>query len=327
MVDFANDRFGWEPLTDPLSRELAAHETWILRLSVRRVDMAPPPGGGGDSLYQSLLEVKDNAGVKWLLPVTAEGLYALGENSASSFDGQSLQTSGESATAISRTGLWVGTAVINAVSEPAHPSDPNTPRETDSEVQFRLIIHVDESGQTRLLQQALFMWKNGQVDAEGNVTEPGRYVLLTDDALIPQYTGSTLRDGQSVGRRVSSVAFGFSEPQSLTGNFGQSLEGAVTTAYDDPLNPFKHRYHPDHNNLDNRFEETLPEGQESFTITRALTLQFTAEDPEDLPLAGWGDNQMGGIYYEKISGVHKNAIYIQGFFRLQQVSQIGKINQ
>ena len=101
----------------------------------------------------------------------------------------------------------------------------------------------------------------------------------------------------------------------------------VVLDYRDPLNPFVHRYHPDHDNKNERFEATpLPEGQESFTVGRQVELQFTATDPDGLALAGWGDNQIGGLYRETISGLHRSTIYVSGTFRLYQASRVNVLN-
>ena len=93
---------------------------------------------------------------------------------------------------------------------------------------------------------------------------------------------------------------------------GGTFTCRVNLEYDDPLNPFKHIYHPDHDNLDDRFARKLPEGVESFTVTRQVELEFTAQDPDNLGIAGWGDNQLGGNYRETISGLHTKTIYVAG---------------
>jgi len=104
------------------------------------------------------------------------------------------------------------------------------------------------------------------------------------------------------------------------------VSATIDLDYDDPLNPFLHRYHPDHDNLNARYTQQLPPGVESFTIQRQVELTFTADPPDALPLAGWGDTQLGGQYRETITGVHAEPIYIEGAFRLQKVSNISSIN-
>ena len=124
-----------------------------------------------------------------------------------------------------------------------------------------------------------------------------------------------------------SSVFSFDTPQTMSGSFGGTLGVNLTVDYNDRLNPFKHRYHPDHDNLDSRYLTTLPEGQESFTIGRAITLTFSATDPENLTTPGWGDTTMGGVYQETITGVHKSGVNVKGIFRLQRAVQAGGLNQ
>jgi hypothetical protein len=143
--------------------------------------------------------------------------------------------------------------------------------------------------------------------------------------LIPQIIGDT----EIIGRRASSAAFGFTQPVALAGGeFGTgTLTNKLTLDYNHPLNPFRHVYHPDHNNLDERFEQTLPEGKESFSVTRSLRLEFTTTDPLGLNPPGWRDTEVGGMYRETISGLHRSAINVSGNFRLVRVLTTAALNE
>ena len=111
------------------------------------------------------------------------------------------------------------------------------------------------------------------------------------------------------------------------GPFGSgTLNGQLTLGYDDPLNPFKHVYHPDHDNLDARFEQALPEGRESFTVIRQLAMDFTGTDPLGLNPPGWGETETGGTYRETFTGLHRRAIQISGTFRLVKVATVPELN-
>ena len=125
----------------------------------------------------------------------------------------------------------------------------------------------------------------------------------------------------------------------MAGEFGStsgSLRCNVRVDYNDELNPFKHRFHPDHNNLDDSPQPQplllktnvhgLTYTAESSSVNRDISLQFTATDPENLTLAGFGDNQLAGIYRETLTGLHKDALQLEGVFRLQQASRIGVLN-
>ena len=336
-VDATNNQFGWFTLPNPLQQlNLQPGAEWVLRLEVNRPQMAPftPPVTNNGVLYQSVLQVSDNAGVRLLLSVSSEGLQTYAAAAAISRK-SGIHPNDAGSNPDPRAGLWAGSAVINAVSQPASLSSPTNPLPVGSPLQFRLLVHVDNGGSARLLQKVLQMFKNGTLKPDPNnptnniVDQPGRYVLVTDDRLIPQFTGATLSDSQPVARRLSSAAFGFPQPipLSASGAFGSgSFTCQVNLDYDDRLNPFKHLYHPEHDNLDARFENKLPEGAESFTVLRQIELDFTAQDPDNSTLAGWGDTQLGGLYKETISGLHNQPIYISGTFRLTRASTIGVLN-
>jgi hypothetical protein len=72
------------------------------------------------------------------------------------------------------------------------------PTPTRGEFNRRLLLHVDSSGQTRLLKEVIQMYQEAAttIDGSGNtvVTRPGRSVLLTDDSLISSFSGVTQRD-------------------------------------------------------------------------------------------------------------------------------------
>ncbi len=335
--DPANNEAGWKPLSGPLSQiNVGPGQEWLLRLEARRAEMAAfkPPQGVTEAVYQSVLEVTDSTGLSQLLiPVTADGLQDFrGVAEARSFRLHSLATGAIHV----RAGLWVGAVEIDKVSQPASLS-PNEPTPTATPFQFRILVHVDANGTARLLQKVLQMWKPGTytpdpADSSKQIVDrPGRYVLVTDDRLIPNFTGAALRDGEPVARRFSTAAFGFRKPIPMSGtkSFGENdsvFSCSVVLDSDDPLNPFLHRYHPDHNNLDERFERELADGEETFSIRRELRFQFTDTDPFNLSLAGWGDTQLGGIYREAITGLHKQPLVLLGAFRLQHAARVAMLN-
>jgi hypothetical protein len=223
----------------------------------------------------------------------------------------------------------VGSVLLTNVNQAAVSI---VPLPTASDFQFRLILHVDNEGTTRLLQQVVLAWTNGVYATNGQgfrqTVTPGRFALITDPSLLSRFSGSNLRDGTVSGRRISSAAFSFHDPIviSHTGNFGEAsglFTCTVALGFDDALNPFKHRYHPDHNNLDDRYEAIK---QECPDVTRQVSFQFSAQDPDGANLAGWGDNQLGGTYEEIITGLHKSPVHVQGKFRLYRASTVPLLN-
>lgn len=227
-------------------------------------------------------------------------------------------------------GLWIGDVTINEVSESQTAGTEPTP--VGEAFRFRILIHVNASGQARLLKEVTQMWKDGTTRPDSENPEfqvvdvPGRFVWITDPSLIPSYKGATLRDGVLVGLRVSTVAYDFPEHDlPMTGTFGPSgqLDIVLTIPADAPTNPYKHRFHPDHDNLDAEF---LGPQIEAFDITRTFTLQFSSIHPAERPGPGWGSNELGGTFLETIEGMHRNPIHTKGSFLLTRVAATPRLN-
>ena len=289
---------GWKDLTGPLSLKVSPGKEINLRLAVKR------PANSLGVTYESTLQITNDTGSRILLPVKAIGR--------------------------DQKGLWVGHALINAVSAFTSVNPSIKPEPTSSEFLFKLMFHFGSDGKTRLLKEVIQMWKEGTYKPDTKnpsvniLDKPGRYVLITDDSLVDQYSGSVLRGSKQVGQRLSSSAFDF-EGQFLemNGSFGNTLTGSIEITGDFPTNPFKHRYHPDHDNLD---ENGRPK-QEAYSISRQISLVFTDNDPTGENSIYWGDTEVGGIYKETISGLHRHDIVAQGFFRLHRVSETQVLNQ
>ena len=132
-----------------------------------------------------------------------------------------------------------------------------------------------------------------------------------------------MRDGQLVGRRISSPAF-----PALTLANGVMDGGAppvgplhlqLTLAPDDPANPFRHMFNPDHK-----------DAAQSYGVMRDIILTFSDVDTEGKPITGvpalgWGSSEIGGIYTETITGLHRDFLKIRGTFLLHKVSEIGTL--
>jgi hypothetical protein len=144
-----------------------------------------------------------------------------------------------------------------------------------------------------------------------------------------------MRDGEMIGRRISSIGYDLVTNQLLmAGSLSPTGLVAATNSLsgNHRTNPYLHRYHPDHDNLDPSYNP-LPSGQEeAYPIARAVTLDFDTRYPSDprqatlSPPPDWGQNIVGGIYYETITGIHKNPLYISGPFELQRVSLVPVLN-
>jgi hypothetical protein len=98
----------------------------------------------------------------------------------------------------------------------------------------------------------------------------------------------------------------------------------VALGYTAATNPFVHTYHPDHDNLNARFESLLPPGEESFNISRTIRLDFQASLP-GINDPGWGSTTLGGTYTETITGLRAEPITVSGSFLIHRVSDVSSL--
>jgi len=212
-------------------------------------------------------------------------------------------------------GLWIGDAVVSAVE-----SKPLTDevKPTGSTFPLRYLIHVADNGTARVLSQ-VFM---GPVAAA-----PHDFGLcLTESGLKA--------DAKATARRIVATHMPLDLALSSTGSFGigSDLSCTISTPFNDPTNPFVHQYHPDHDNKSG--QTALVAGQESYSVTRQVTFNFTATPPDGGSAIGWGSSVIGGTYGEVVSGLHKdsvgvgtgNGIRLSGTFELRRASELGTLN-
>ena len=226
------------------------------------------------------------------------------------------------------TGDLVAGSNIFAVEVHQHPTElaaattlgALTP--TGAGFPLRLLLHVDAAGSVSLLKEAIFM-----KDSTGNA------VVVADSALASGYAGAALRGGTSVGLRTSAIGYDFNSATiACTGALGTSgsaecsfslLSGAAT-------NPFLHRFHPDHDNLDERFTTALTgAAAEAYQLDRKFKLTFSSrypanpDEPERSTASrpvGWGTSLLGGTFSETINGLHKDTLSVGGWFTMKRVS-------
>jgi hypothetical protein len=308
----------WIELPEPLVVTNNAAENLNVRMAIRRRDFS-------SSLYETMLTVQDGAGTRYRIEVSARK----NTGDISQLSAFSLPTPQPF------SGLWVGEARIGKVNQ-VNATNQVTPTATKNEFNLRVILHVNTNGQTRLLREVIQLFKPATFtnDANGARVQATarREVLLTDDRLVNQFEGGSLRDGQFVGRRISTTTFDFDASQNnfltLTGTFGGTnvVSGNIAMSSAFPTNPFRHKYHPDHDNFDATFRNVK---QEAYAVARQFELQFSTNAPpgSGLPTADYGYNTIGGTYRETVTGLHKLPLYVQGTFLLQRVSNTGMLNQ
>ena len=84
------------------------------------------------------------------------------------------------------------------------------------------------------------------------VGDDEEYVLISDDTLIPSFAGASLVDGEEFGYRLTSLGFGTVSGTgiAMSGDLATGLTATLNIPRADPVHPYKHGYHPDHDGLD-----------------------------------------------------------------------------
>ncbi len=248
--DPGQGRFVWQPLSATADLTIAPGQRVALHLAPIRRDF------GTD--FESILELRDGAGSRRLLPVRAlaVGAVALPEGAIRGMP-------------CAYGGLWVGTATIDQVSQVPGSTGTGPPplaETVSSSFAQRLLIHVggvDHDGGCvpRLIDEVYQMWlPDGDKGCFALVTDRA---LLTPEAPEGLYLGSTLADGEAVGRRMSTVAYHLDsdlDPDPDSGGFGDPgspLKATIRIAGDHRTHPYRHRYHPRSRASDQRLRNAV----------------------------------------------------------------------
>jgi hypothetical protein len=198
-------------------------------------------------------------------------------------------------------GLWAGEITFDKVSE-VHFRQTTGAAPTDASAPFamRVLLHVDGAGNVKLLKEAIIMKTPGASPVP---------VIVTQPSLIPNFVGIIERSGKLVGRRFSTASFPMTtDSLALTGSLAaaSTATGTLTLAATDPVNPARHKYHPDLANA-------------GVAITRALSMTIAAGESA-------ADHKLLGTWTESITGLHKDAINISGSLTLERVSTVATLN-
>jgi hypothetical protein len=174
----------------------------------------------------------------------------------------------------------------------------------------RLILHAPKSGAPKLLQRVFLGEREG-----------ASYAGTSETALAGIVTGPGDSTPGKLGRSsTASFPLGGSWTAD-SGVWGESASFTVLLGYNASTNPFVHSYHPDHDNWDARFEEQLENKEESYTVERKITFDFSPTPPAGLNEPGWGVTTLGGTYTETFSGLRSQEVSVSGNFILYQVSE------
>ncbi|BCX47403.1 hypothetical protein HAHE_13110 [Haloferula helveola] len=216
-----------------------------------------------------------------------------------------------SAQVASLAGLWLGEVEVDGVQSLV-PTSPGG--SVARPFPLRFLMHVDDAGVARILSQVFVGPLAGSNDLGVTTSE----VLLDASKL-------------AAARRYSAVHLPPGRVIDGTGTvgLGGSLVATTDIGFNDPTNPFVHRFHPDHNNRDERDNTGLPEGRESYTIGREMSFTFASTPPAGVGSIGWGSTVLAGTYGESLTGVFRqggsDSLTTGGSFLFRRINEIGTL--
>ncbi len=306
--------------------------------SRRTIRLAPARARVQDLVYQGIVEVKGGGAIH-RIPLTVER----DEASAGAV----------AAVPFNPVGLWVGTVSITHVSEVNGVTTnyvvnvvtnvvdgvTNLVQQASTQVKnvvvgsrptpvrdpfdLPILLHADMQGVCRLLQQVTLLSKP---PALGTADPGGQPVLLTDSTTFSQYQGVAARGRDLVGRRFSTPFFPMSNTNGIpfdeTFALGRTMKARWVLGSEATVNPFKHRYHPDHDNLDASFRVFKAE---AYAVTRTVTLSVS-EGQGSTTNPSMGHDEIEGIYEEVVEGLHRTPITARGTFHIKRILSVGALD-
>lgn len=279
--------------------------TWQGRFGVYREEMEFREDlANTNSAYQSVLTVKDSAGkIEIDVPVravrTRSGMLA-GSNGSGS---DPLDSVNEQA------GLWAGNAELTMVNCPNYRADVLLPVKKPASI--RLLLHVNADGNTKLLRE---VWIAASADTNAI---PGLYAARS---LIPANSPTLQRLSTATLPEMAPLLLNCSEGDGagLTG----TLSGTVALPYDDPVNPFLHRYHPMFDNKDGTFR-----GYTNAVETRSVWRDVSLVCDTNAAALSGPATIVRGTYAETLRGLRAQNILVQGTFVLQKILAQGTLEE
>jgi len=302
-------------LPDTLVTNVAAGSIFTLKLMP---DIPQLSGGIEGTAFQSILEVSDENNEQTGAVVVQRVGVVCNTPDADFFN---------------PAGLWVGTVAVDQVSRA--PAMTGSSNEWDSTLpvavsrayEFQVLMHVDATGTVRMIQRVFPAWiPDGSITyTKDGASTNGIYELFTDAEYADQ---CKLDHPEASISCIQSANFPLMDPVEMSGAFGStSLICTVSIPFDDPVNPFVHPYHPQHDNqeVSNGQTVALGAGPESFDVSRAISLQFDATDVLRSGNPDWGISTYGGTFNEEVSGLNKT-IYVRGTFRIEKVNECDELS-
>jgi hypothetical protein len=324
--------------------ELAAGEERTLVLKANRSSV-------GATGWRNLLLLDDGISTYQVPASINRSATLLTGKSVTKRRGVGAKSAPATSTTVTAPGLWLGRVSIGGVSpvngydtlkttksfvnddgvatnvvEIAYVAKTNMAEATpvSRPLEFNVLIHVDNSGASKILQEVYLM----QAPEKANGT-PGAFVLISDRRNLVNFQGTAMKGRERSGRRLSSRVLGLNGAArtngylAMAGQFRPGNAVTVTVGMDSqsPLNPFFHKYHPDHDNLTADFKVYQ---EESYGFSRDISVALNAD--QDGSGSKDGSEVMKGTYTEVIRGLHRIPIQVKGQVEMVRVSTLGVIN-
>lgn len=214
------------------------------------------------------------------------------------------------AEAATPAGLWGARVQVTHVVSQVPGGSGST---TSQPFPLTFLMHVDAAGKATLLSQAF----TGRLTTEGN--PPG---IAVKENLVLAPGQSDIEPRRYVSCQLPlDLAIGGSGEVAT----GSSVTWNISITFSDPTNPFVHAYHPDHDNLDAAFKSRAAEGEESYSIRRTCSFEFTATPPSGASISGWGTTVLGGNYTETLTGLNSRPLEVSGTFIMGRISETAEI--
>lgn len=217
------------------------------------------------------------------------------------------------------TGLWVGTVILDRVSEitPSTDSVSQTPTPVADPLAIRIIIYINSDGGASMLRWATLM--NYQTTPGDDDSIEEIIVIDEDDFYVSGVVGYTTDGNRSIGRRFSTAHYDWPDGGELamSGDTSSGLNGTIELSATHSTNPFYHRYHNMH--------------QDGRAVTRYIEITNLA-DASDSAVSSY--NVLEGDYYEVINGLantntdtttRDSSIIMQGTLTIVQVSSASQL--
>jgi hypothetical protein len=201
-----------------------------------------------------------------------------------------------------RAGLWFCQVKVDVVNSTVDNSTA-----TAQTFPLNFLIHQSSANAT-LLRQAF----TGKLASTGNPLG-----IATKESLV---LASGVSDVEP-SRFYSPIMPYNSNVINGTGSLASSVTWTIVHDAGDPVNPFVHTYHPDHDNLDATFTAAAAE---SYTVTR--TCSFTIDNSQSTA------SSLSGNYTETITGLLKNSsqspgtLSVSGTFLMRRLSEISTLS-